>query len=210
MAVRDDGAVRRTTSRDRRIGVLAALSWALAVVVTGAVAERAVAVLDASSTRPGVLSQAEVADALATARAGASPTGTATPTATPTRSAPAGPTGAPSTAPATTSPPVAPPTHPAARPTTTGPTPEVARTWTVVGGTVEASCQGTVIGLVYATPQDGWTVDVRSAGPDQIKVELKMAEQETTVTATCVGGVPQQSVTGPTHDSAPGTGGSDD
>lgn len=208
--MRDDGAVRRTTSRDRRIGVIAALSWVLAVVVTGAVAERAVAVLDASSTRPGVLSQAEVADALATARAGASPSGTPTPTPTPSPSAPAGPTGGPSTAPATTSPPVAPSTRPAARPTTAPPTPEVARTWTVVGGTVAASCRGTVIGLLYATPQDGWTVDVRSAGPDRIKVELTMAEQETTVAAACVGGVPQQTVTGPTRDSAPGTGGSDD
>ena len=206
--MRDDGAVRRTRSRDRRVGVLVALSWVLAVAVTGAVAERAVAVLDASSTRAGVLSQAEVADALATARAGAS--GTAPPTPTPTLSAPAGPTGGPSTAPATTSPPVAPSTSPAAQPTTAPPTPEVARTWTVTGGTVAASCRGTVIGLLYATPQDGWTVRVRSAGPDQIKVELTMAEQETTVTAACVGGVPQQSVDGPTHDSAPGTGGSDD
>ena len=202
------------TPRDRKIGVLAALSWVLAVAVTGAVAERAVAVLDASSTRTGVLSQAEVAGALAAARAGASPTGTATPTPpvspTVSASAPTQPTGGSSTAPATASPPVAPSTHPAARPTTSPPTPEVARTWTVTGGTVAASCRDAVIALLYATPQDGWTVDVRSAGPDRIEVELKMADQETTVTAVCAGGVPQQTVAGPTHDAAPGSGGTDD
>ena len=209
MPARDHGTVRRATPQSRRSGVVAVLSWVVAVVVTGAIAGRAVAVLDASSARSGLLTQAEVVGALATARAAASAAPAATPTPTPVG---AGPSADPSaSAPPTAAPPVAPLEHPAARPTTPPPpAAQVVRTWTVTGGTVAASCRGATISLLYATPQDGWTVDVGSAGPDQVKVELKMSGQETKVTAVCVGGVPQDTVTGPTSEGSPDGGAADD
>ncbi len=192
-----------------RTGVVAVLSWVVAVVVTGSIAGRAVAVLDASSARSGLLSQAEVAGALATARAAAS--ATAAPASTAAPSDP-GPTTGPAEGRSPTAPPPVPASgHPTVRPTTAPPaTAQVVRTWTVAGGTVATSCRGATISLLYATPLDGWTVDIGSAGPDQVTVELKMPGQEMKVTAVCVGGVPQDTVTGPTSDGSPDGGAADD
>lgn len=189
--------------QNRRNGVVAVLSWVVAVVVTGAIAGRAVAVLDAGSARSGLLSQAEVVGALATARAAASAAPAPTPTPAPSDPGPsAGPSGGGSP---TSLPPAVPSGHQAVRPTTAPPpAAQVVRTWPVTGGTVAASCRGATISLLYATPQDGWTVDVGSAGPDQVKVELKMSGQETKVTAVCVGGVPQDTVTASTGEGKDG------
>lgn len=89
------------------------------------------------------------------------------------------------------------PLPPAATPTPT-PTstaaPEVVRSWTVTGGTVAASCRDAAITLLYATPADGWKVEVKAAGPDQLVVELEGADQEVTLQASCVAGVPEQQV----------------
>jgi hypothetical protein len=187
----------------RRIGVLVAASWLGAAVLTGTIAWRAVAVLDTDTPRTGVLSDADVSAALASARAaaqtatpGPTTTGaptpsedptTATPTADPTTDAPTStPTHAPTTdpSPSTTRP--APSTEPTAA--------EVTRTWQVTGGTVSAACTGQTIRKVYATPQDGWTVETGSSGPEVVEVELHRGEQETKVTARCVGGTPTATV----------------
>ena len=85
----------------------------------------------------------------------------------------------------------------------------MARTWDVRGGQVGVSCRGAQVGLLYATPQDGWTVDLGHTGPDRLSVELKGADHETEVIAVCVGGVPQQNVSEHAPD-APGGHESDD
>ena len=142
-----------------RIGVVAVVGWAVAVVLAGSIAWRAVTVIDTETTASGVLTQAQVLDALAQVRATAGP---ATPAPTPTPS----------------------PDVPTA--------PEVVRTWTVTGGTVATSCRDTAITLLYATPVDGWKVEVKAAGPDEVVVELEGADQEVTLRAACVAGVPEQ------------------
>lgn len=157
------GRPRRVT----RVGVVAVLTWVLAVVVGSAITWRALAVVD-SGERTGVLSQSEVDAALVQARAPRTPapSGTPTPAGTPT----AEPT--PTTAPAPT-------------------TAEVARTWTVPGGIVAVSCRGEVITLLYATPSDGWTVEVGGAGPERVEVELHRDDAETKLSGTCVAGTPE-------------------
>ena len=196
------------TSR-RRVGTIVALAWLGAAVLTGTVAWRAVAVLDSGTQRTGVLSEAEVHDALVSARAAAGvvePTaapGTGTPTqpSTPT-SAPSTPSGGPSSAspsdepssaPTTARPTTPPPTQP---PQTQPPAAQVTRTWNVTGGTVVAACQGGGIRLVGATPWDGWTVETRSAGPQTVDVELHREHHDTVVVARCVDGVPSPQVSG--------------
>jgi hypothetical protein len=93
----------------------------------------------------------------------------ATPSTAPEPGAPAAPLPAPTTAPA-----------------------EVARTWDVEGGQVGASCQGPVLRLLYATPVDGWSVEVKHAGSDELEVAFRQDPAETTVHAACVDGVPTQ------------------
>lgn len=143
-----------------RIGVLAALGWATAVVLAGSIAWRAVAVIDPETGAAGVLSQAQVDAALAEVLATAPPL---------------------PPSPSTTPSPVAPPA-------------EVVRSWSVTGGTVAATCQGTAITLLYATPSDGWTVEVKAAGPEELLVELESEGDETAVRAVCVAGTPEPSV----------------
>lgn len=155
---------------------LATAGWVAAAALTGVIAWRAVAVLDADGPQTGLLSTAEVAAALAEARAAASATPTSSPTATPTSTPTQSPT-------ETTSPPTDP-----------GGSVEQVRTWPVTGGTVSASCAGATITLLAATPADGWTVEVGSTGPEHVEVELHSGELESKVEATCVAGVPTANV----------------
>ncbi len=143
-----------------RAVVLGAAAWFAAAGATGTVAWRAVSVLNAGGENTGLLSAAEVHSALGDAKARAA----ASPRA------------------GTTPSPVAVPSASSG--------PEVARTWAVTGGTVAASCTGDVIALLYATPQDGWTVEVHSSGPRSLEVELHRAEAESRVRASCVAGEP--------------------
>ncbi|BDO43006.1 hypothetical protein [Cellulomonas sp. NTE-D12] len=186
-------------SAARRVGALAASGWLLGVAVTGVIASRAVAVLDTETSRSGVLSRTEVDRALVAARAAATTAARPAPTGTPTASPPvATPTAVPEATPTTTARPLPPPPAPAPPRTPVA----VARTWTVPGGTVAASCTGSAISLLYATPLDGWTVEVGAAGPDHLEVELRQSGAETKVTAVCAGGVPQQTVSQGTPDGA--------
>lgn len=183
-------------TRARRIRTVAVLSWLLATGLTGTIAWRAVAVIDNGAPRTGVLSQSEVAAALASARATPRPTTAPVPTTSATPE-PSATTPGESPSPADTSTPADPVPPPPPQP---GPAAQ-ARTWAVTGGTVAASCSGAAITLLYATPQDGWTVEVGSAGPEQVEVELSRDGQETKVRATCVGGVPTQTTSSDHTDS---------
>lgn len=167
---------------------LATAGWVAAAALTGVIAWRAVAVLDADGPQTGLLSTAEVAAALAEARAAASATPTSSPTATPTSTPTQSPTGTP------TSTPTSSPTETTSPPTDPGGSVEQVRTWPVTGGTVSASCAGATITLLAATPADGWTVEVGSTGPEHVEVELRSGELESKVEATCVAGVPTANV----------------
>jgi hypothetical protein len=157
-------ASRAATAR-RRLAVAAA--WLAAVLVAGSVTGWAVSAVGGPGSG-SVLSEAEVDRRLA-----ALPTASATPvTAAPT------PTATPTAAP-TGAPPV------------TGPAP-VARAWDVEGGSVGAACRGTVIELQYATPADGWAVEAKRAGPEEVEVELRSGDDSTSVRAACAAdGTPQ-------------------
>lgn len=193
--------------RPSRAGIVAMLAWTLAVVAGGAIAWQALAAVDAGG-RTGVLSQSEVTAALEAARATAS----APPSApAPTTAAPrpdSGITPTPAADPATATPPPAPMSPPAATRAphstsepepagTTAPTASastakvVARTWTVPGGVIGVSCSGAAITLLYATPSDGWTVELGSTGPQHVEVQLQRDGAETTLTGTCVAGTPE-------------------
>ncbi|MCG2800027.1 MAG: hypothetical protein L6367_16000 [Cellulomonas sp.] len=181
------------SSGARRIGVVAAASWLLAAGLTGTVAWSAVAVIDDGAPRAGVLTEAEVAATLASARATAASATPGPTTSTPTPTAPSATpsqTPSPSQAP-TSSAPSTPPPDPTTDPAPAPPT-AVAATWSVTGGTVAAACTASAISLLYATPQDGWTIEVGSTGPEHLEIELTRGEQETKVRAVCIDGSPVQ------------------
>lgn len=159
----------------RRAGIV--LAWVIATVLATGVAWWAVSVVGRgpSASETSVLSQADVAAQLETERAAAA---TATPTTDPTPT----PSATEPTPSATT------------EPTTTPASDEIARTWDVAGGQVSASCRGTVIGLLGATPRDGWSMEVKHDGPEEIEVEFSSGESETGLNARCVDGTPQMSL----------------
>jgi hypothetical protein len=70
----------------------------------------------------------------------------------------------------------------------------VQRTWQGLGGTVQVSCTGTAASLVYAQPDDGFTVEVHERGPDRVEVRFEgrddESDNESRVRAACVAGVP--------------------
>ena len=53
------------------------------------------------------------------------------------------------------------------------------------------SCQAQAISLVYASPQDGWRVEIEKRGPDRVEVDFLSVGQGTKLKATCVNGIPQ-------------------
>ncbi|MGV8850405.1 MAG: hypothetical protein ACOH16_12785 [Propionibacteriaceae bacterium] len=178
----------------RRVGRMVGTSWVLATAVTGLVVWRAVAVLD-DGTRTDVLSGAQVSGLLQSA-ASASSTNASASSVTippaPTESAPTLSTTAPETTAATTTTP--PKTSlPTTKPPAATQTP-VVRTWTVTGGVTSVACTGQVISLLSASPKDGWRVKIEGRGPDQVKLEFVTGEREVKLTATCVGGLPSQTI----------------
>lgn len=156
------------TGRLRRPVVL--LSWALAAVVAGSVVWWAVAAIggEQAGARGKVYTQAEVAEL-------------ADPTPVPSPSTVAVPAPVQTAVPA---PPIV--TPPPAVPDPA----DVARTWTVAGGQIWAQCRGPQIALLAATPLDGWTVEVKHGGPEELEVEFRQGEAETSVHAACVDGTP--------------------
>ena len=181
------------------------LAWAAAAVLAGSVVWWAVAAIGSEQgTTPTVYTQAQVArladqprppgatpTSSATTSPAASPSGTPTlaqdPTAAPTSepTASSSPTPTPAPVRPTTAPPVAVPPPPAPAPAA------VARTWNVTGGQVSAECTGTQIVLLSATPQNGWSLEVKHSGPQEIEVKFRQGEDETSVHAVCAAGVPE-------------------
>lgn len=172
----------------------AVLAWAVATVLAGTVAWAAVGALGRGpgGAEGAVLSQGDVASALLAQRA-AIAAASASPTATPTAS----PTPTPAVSPTTEPPPT----------TTPVPPTEIARIWPVNGGQVSASCSGSTITLLGATPADGWGVETKNAGPAELEVEFDRDGSETRVFASCVDGTPEMT---PTAGDEEGDGGGED
>lgn len=169
----DDPGVAGTGTPRTLPSAVAVLLWLAAAVVAGGVVWWAVSAVGAGTATAGaVLTQDEVAAALADATSAPAP---ATPTGTPTVE------------------PTTPPAIPTATaPPTTAPAAPVARVWDVTGGQVAVQCVGSAVALLYATPADGWTVQVEEAGPLEVEVELERGDDDVKVRATCVDGVPTQ------------------
>ncbi len=73
------------------------------------------------------------------------------------------------------------------------------RTVSVSGGRVAVSCSGSRISLLYASPDQGWQVEVGDAGPEKVEVHFHQragGDRETEVSARCAGGSPQVSTGG--------------
>jgi len=68
--------------------------------------------------------------------------------------------------------------------------PVVARTWPITGGQVGVSCTGARIELLFATPQDGWTVKVSQSGPESVEVAFRRGGSQSDLHAVCVNGTP--------------------
>jgi hypothetical protein len=86
-----------------------------------------------------------------------------------------------------------PPSSPASSSSPAGPAPE-RRTWQGVGGLVVAQCVGSAISRVSLLPDDGYAVELKEDGPEELEVEFEGREDESgsqsSVSATCVDGVP--------------------
>ena len=97
------------------------------------------------------------------------------------------PSSAPTRAPASTPAPGAqtPAPPPAAPPP--APAPQ-SSTWRGVAGVVTVSCAGAVISLQAASPSNGYAVEVRERGPDEVEVRLESDDEETRVEAVCFAG----------------------
>lgn len=150
--------------------------WVAATVIAGVVTWTAVARLGheaMASTQP-MLSQAEVRRELGRSHDPTAPTPGA-----PSSSAPTNPRSAPPRR--STSPPQL--------------VPRRSRSWTVAGGHVIASCRGNAIRIDYASPVDGWGMQIDNSGPTDVSVEFSRGDSDVTVAATCAGGIPSLSST---------------
>ena len=72
----------------------------------------------------------------------------------------------------------------------------VARTWSTSGGQVGVRCTGARIDLLFATPRDGWTVQVSQAGPESVEVSFRGAGAQAATHAVCVHGTPVREADG--------------
>jgi hypothetical protein len=153
--------------------VLLASAWIAATLIAGVVTWTAVGRLghEATASTQPVLSQSEVRRELTQGSSNA-PATSAPPGSGP-QTSPAGPSRR------TTSPPQSVPRH--------------ARSWSVSGGQVGASCRGSAIGIDYASPADGWGMRIIDSGPARVSVQFSRGDSDVKVEATCNGGIPLQS-----------------
>jgi hypothetical protein len=64
----------------------------------------------------------------------------------------------------------------------------------VDGGRFAVTCEGRRVSLRYATPQEGWKVEVSDEGPEKVEVHFEQrsgGEGESEYTARCEGGSPR-------------------
>jgi hypothetical protein len=182
--------------------------WLAVTATATAVVWAATSIVAADVTdRPApVVAHSDVVNELAAGGApppGASTTTTSKPADAPTVPVPSrGSTGSgaavpatspPSTAPAPASVPTTPPTtvrtSPVAGPTTSTTTPASpeSATYSTAGGVVGVSCNGFLITLLYAIPNNGFAAQVLAHGPANVDVRFVGAGQSLSVQAVCFG-----------------------
>lgn len=176
----------------RRLALVAV--WVASTALGGIAVWSAVAQLgdDATANEHTLLSQAQVRDQLAGVRATTTATtgGTTGPNTDPSgpRTTPTPSTTDPTGTATTTQPPDG--GSSSEPPPASDPPDRKTRTWSLPGGTVGVACVGSTISQLYATPQDGWTMENSERGPVRVEVEFHNGESESKLDATCVGGVP--------------------
>jgi hypothetical protein len=79
-----------------------------------------------------------------------------------------------------------------------------ARSWQLTGGRVGIACRGPAIGLLYASPLDGWTYRLDQQTRATISLEFLQGRVTAGLTARCVRGVPTR-VVGVPHDHETGS-----
>lgn len=153
----------------RRTLLLAVVVWAASVLGVGALSWLAIGAAGRQVVAPAV--PAELA-----------PPGISPPGPDPASTIPTAP--GPSTPPVRTSPTEA----------TAGTPPSVARgRQSTSGGHVAWTCAGDVLTLTYATPVDGWRVELEPQGPAQTEVDFRRDDEELRVRIGCVDGQPTSS-----------------
>jgi hypothetical protein len=61
-------------------------------------------------------------------------------------------------------------------------------TWRGAAGSVTVLCDGSSISLQAASPANGYSVEVRERGPEDVDVRLESEDEETDVEVECAGG----------------------
>jgi len=56
---------------------------------------------------------------------------------------------------------------------------------------VTVECRGPDISLKGAQPNSGWSIDVDSRGPKEVRIDFENDERRTRVQSECVGGTPR-------------------
>ena len=79
----------------------------------------------------------------------------------------------------------APPLPPAPSPTTVAP---VEQSFPLVGGSVRVRCTGDAASLVSSSPNPGYTMEVRSTGPERVEVRFTASEHTSELRTWCTGG----------------------
>ena len=171
-----------------RRAVLLAIAWCAATALATVVTWQGVSFVGARVTNGAmpVLSQAAIGEALRTTKPsrGSKRTKLSTPAVEPQApTAEPRPSRTP-TPTATRSP----------RPPATAEPRAITSTWQVAGGQVSARCRGQVIALLYATPTDGWNMEIEQDGPVRVEVHYESRTAESELTARCVGGRPTAQV----------------
>lgn len=95
--------------------------------------------------------------------------------------------------------------QPTPRSTAPAPVPSQQRTWEGSAGAVTVRCEGARASLQWASPDDGYRVEVGSRGPEEVEVTFKGGAREVRVKGTCLGGSPRFAT-----ESRGGSGGGDD
>ncbi len=82
----------------------------------------------------------------------------------------------------------------------------ISKSWQLTGGSVGVSCKGPDIYLDFATPRDGWEMEIEESGPDTVSVSFHRDDHESRFSGHCENGSP----VGQTHEGGDdgGSGGS--
>jgi hypothetical protein len=155
-------------------GVLAEVSDAGQPLIDG---QAIAAALRSSSPAPASESPAGESAAPATPSPSLSPDPpTSAPAGTPSTTAPARATAVPATAP------------PAATASPGGGATAMSRVFDLVGGSTSVGCSSTSIRLLWASPRNGFSVDVEPEGSSFLEVRFRSETHESKVEASCASG----------------------